>query len=67
MESRIIDLEIRIAHQEASIDELTKAVLELEKQNALMTQELLRLHELVKHMSPSPLALQSEETPPPHY
>ena len=67
MESRIIDLEIRIAHQEASIDELTKTVLDLEKHQALMTQELVSLRSMIKQLSPSVIAPQSEETPPPHY
>lgn len=67
MESRMIDLEVRIAHQEASIDELTRTVLDLEKQQALMTQEILNLREALKQLSPSLVAPQSEETPPPHY
>ena len=67
MESRIIDLEVRIAHQEASIDELTRTVLDLEKQQALMTQELLNLRDVLKQLSPSLVVPQSEETPPPHY
>ena len=67
MESRMIDLEVRIAHQEASIDELTRTVLDLEKQQALMTQEILNLREALKQLSPSLVAPQPEETPPPHY
>lgn len=67
MESRIVDLEVRIAHQEASIDELTRTVLQLEKQQALTLQELEQLKAAIRQMSPSLVAPQSEETPPPHY
>lgn len=65
MESKIIDLEIRIAHQDASIEELTHTVLALEKQQAKLMRELEGFRSVLSQLSL--VAPQSEETPPPHY
>lgn len=65
MENRITDLEIRITHQDASIEELTRTVLEQEKLIRKLQQEMKTIRNHLKEFSH--IAHSSEETPPPHY
>ena len=65
--SRIDDLEIRLMHQEASIDNLTTSLLEQEKVIAEQAEQIRRLEQQVRALTPSHIADASEETPPPHY
>lgn len=67
MEKRITDLEIRIAHQEASIEELTQSYLQQQQQLQAMQVQIEYLRSLLKDMSNSAVRPQSEESPPPHY
>lgn len=65
MNNQITDLEIRITHQEASIDELTRALLDQEQ----LIRKLLGEVEVIRHQLKeySNIAHTSEETHPPHY
>ena len=65
MEEKIIDLEIRATHAEASLEELTRTVLEQQKQIEELRNQLEQVKEVVRQVSP--VADISEETPPPHY
>ena len=65
MENRITDLEIRISHQQAAIDELTETTLQQEKLIESLQQEIKRIREQLSEFSN--IAHISEETPPPHY
>jgi len=65
MENRLTDLEIRITHQEESIDELTRTLLSQEKLIAKLSTDLERVQSQLTTVSN--IASQSEETPPPHY
>ncbi len=65
MENKIIDLEIRITHQDAAIDELTQTVLEQEKLIRKLQQDMKAIRNQLKEYSN--IAHSSEETPPPHY
>ena len=65
MENRLTDLEIRITHQEDSIDELTRTLLEQEKQIVKLKADLERVQKQLTTVSN--IASASEETPPPHY
>jgi len=67
LESKIVDLEIRLTHQEAAIDELTKTNYILEKQQLSMSTELQDLKAMLKALAPSQVVSQDQETPPPHY
>lgn len=67
MESRLEDLEIRIAHQEAAIEELTRTNLAQQQQLEALQVQIGYLKSLIKELSPSAVASRSEETPPPHY
>lgn len=67
MNQRIEELEIRLTHQEATIDTLEQTVLsqarELDRVNARLEQLAARLRD----MASSPMINEAEETPPPHY
>lgn len=67
MESRLTDLEIRLTHQEAALEELTHTVLEQDRLIVDLRGELEYLKGLLKDLAPSAVAPASEETPPPHY
>jgi len=65
MEHRLTDLEIRITHQEESIDELTRTLLAQEKLISKLSADLERVQNQLTQVSN--IANPSEETPPPHY
>lgn len=66
LEARLIDLEIRIAHQEAALDELTRTVLAQERlvqrQREALERVQSQLNALQATSGPS-----LEDGPPPHY
>jgi SlyX protein len=66
-EERITELEIRIAHLEASIDQLTLSSLAMEKVQEEQRQHIQMLKQQLRQLTPSNIASASEETPPPHY
>ena len=67
MESRIIDLEARFSHHDASIDELTSTVLKQQAQIEKLGGELEQIKILLQDISQPNIASEEEETPPPHY
>jgi len=67
MENRLEDIETRVAYQEASIDELTNAMLSQQKQINALQAQLDYFKSVLKELTPSAVAPMSEETPPPHY
>lgn len=67
MESRLEDLEIRITHQDAALEELTRASLAQQQRIEALSAQIDYLKSLLKDLTPSAVASRSEETPPPHY
>jgi len=67
MESRLEDLEIRISHQDAALEELTRASLAQQQRIEMLSAQIDYLKSLLKDLTPSAVASRSEETPPPHY
>ncbi|MDV3239707.1 MAG: SlyX family protein [Gammaproteobacteria bacterium] len=65
--ARIEDLEIRLSHQEAAIDELTRTVLTQERTIHEQAEALRRLERQLRAALPSPVAAPEDESPPPHY
>ena len=67
MESRIIELETKLAFQDDLLNDLNDVVAEQSQTVSMLIRELYELRQVVKNLSPSNIASQSEETPPPHY
>ncbi|PWV61658.1 SlyX family protein [Plasticicumulans acidivorans] len=67
MEDRIIELEIRLAHQDALLADLSDVLYRQGREIDTLRLEMQRLREQLRAQTASNIALPSEETPPPHY
>ena len=67
MEDKITDLEIRMTHQEAAIEEINLVLLKQHNQIESLISDLTMLRKQLSDMSDNNIADQSQETPPPHY
>ena len=67
MENRITDLEIRITHQEAAMEEMNDVLLEQHKLIQNLRDELNHHQRLLRDMNSSNITDAANETPPPHY
>ena len=66
-DAKIIDLEIRLTHQEATIEELNRVLLEQHGLIESLKADVARLKRQFQDISASNVADISQETPPPHY
>ena len=67
MDDRVTDLEIRLTHLEAAIDELTQTVLRQQQALEAAADSLEFVKSMLSDLSPGAVGPLSEETPPPHY
>ena len=67
MENRITELEIRLTHLEDTIEVLNKTIIRQHSDIDLLQLQVSILEKKIKASQPSPIAHESEETPPPHY
>lgn len=69
MESRITELEIRLAHQEHTLEVLNDTIITQHREIDQLKLQLSALEKRLKSLShaESLVAHESEETPPPHY
>jgi SlyX protein len=67
MDDRLIELETKVAFQEDSIQKLTEAVNQHERELYRLTREMKMLREHATAQSESQLAELADEPPPPHY
>ncbi|RTR34913.1 SlyX family protein [Shewanella atlantica] len=67
LERRVEDLEMKLAFQEGTIEELDQQVIKLNDLIAAQQQQLRVLITKLQSVEPSNMASQSEEAPPPHY
>lgn len=66
-EQRLIELEIRYAHQDAALNELSDLVYRQGRQLDALHRQVDDLRRQLRAMAPSNIATAAEETPPPHY
>lgn len=67
MESRLVDLEVRVAFQEDMMQQLNDVIVRQQRQIDQLAAALQSIKMQLQALSPSLIAPQSEETPPPHY
>ena len=67
MESRLTNLETKVAFQDDLLDSLNRIVASQQQQIDLLQQQIQLLYDQLRSLSPSNIALDSEEVRPPHY
>ena len=67
LESRVMELELKVAYQDETIDILNDEIKEHQLMLAKMTHQIELVGEKLKEMKPSSVVSQELETPPPHY
>lgn len=67
LESKLIDLESKLAFQDDTIEKLNSVVTQQQVQLDHLNLQVEKLQEWIKNLQPSNIASSSEETPPPHY
>ena len=67
METKITDLEIRLTHQEAAIEEMNAVLLKQHQLIESLRAELALLQRQLRDIGSSNVADVSQEPPPPHY
>ena len=67
MEDRITELEIRLTHIEDTLDVLNQTVIDQHSLIDRLQLQISILEKKLKAVASSNIALESEETPPPHY
>jgi SlyX protein len=65
--TRLESLELRLMHQEAAIEELTRTVLQQEQLIATQVVAIKRLEAMLRSLSDTNTASPGEDPPPPHY
>jgi SlyX protein len=66
-DARMVDLEIRLTHQEATLQALNDVVADQQAQIGALRKEVEALKRQLHDMTPDNIAAPWEETPPPHY
>lgn len=67
LDARLETLEIRFMHQETSLNELTRALLEQEQLARKHAETIERLEAQIRALTVSSPAAPADEAPPPHY
>jgi SlyX protein len=67
MENRVTELEIRLTHLEDTIEVLNQTIIRQHADIDSLRLQVAMLEKKLKAAQPSPVAHESEETPPPHY
>lgn len=67
LEEKLIDLEIRLTHQEDHIQSLDKIIYEQDQLLTLLTSKIKQMDNKLLTMGEDNILSSAEETPPPHY
>jgi SlyX protein len=66
-ETRVIDLEIRLTHQEATLQALNDMIADQQRLIDQLRKDVDTLKRQLRDLSPADIAAPWEEPPPPHY
>lgn len=67
MESRLTDVEVKLAFQDDLLEALNQTVADQQRRIDLLQDEIRILYQQLKSLQPSMLAEVADEPPPPHY
>jgi SlyX protein len=67
MKERLVELEVRVAFQDQTIQQLNEAVTSQQAQIDRLVRELVMLKSQLTSLAPALVIPQEEEKPPPHY
>lgn len=67
LEEKLMDLEIRLTHQEDHILSLDKIIYEQDKLLTALLEKVKQMDEKLKSTGENNILSADEETPPPHY
>lgn len=67
MESRLADLETKVAFQDDLVESLNRIVAAQQQQIDLLQQQVQLLYDQLRSLSPSNVAGNAEDERPPHY
>lgn len=67
LEEKLIDLEIRLTHQEDHIHSLDKVIYDQDKTITALTERVELLEKKLKAAGEQQILSPHEDTPPPHY
>lgn len=67
MNREIEDLQIRLTYQEESLQQFSITVIKQQNEIDILKQELERLTQRVRELTPSDIGSAENEPPPPHY
>ena len=67
MDERITELEIRLTHFEDTIEVLNQTIIKQADEISDLQLQISVLEKKLKAVQSTPVAHESEETPPPHY
>ena len=67
MEDRITELEIRLTHLEDTLEIFDRAIIKQNSDIDILQLKIEILEKKLKDSANTPIADESEETPPPHY
>jgi SlyX protein len=67
LESRLVDLEIRMTHQEAALEEMTRVLLAQEQLVRRQAESLERIEAQLRSLQAASTGPLEDEPPPPHY
>jgi len=67
VDNRVTELEIRLTHLEDTIEVLNETIIKQHGEIDILQLQVSILEKKIKASQSSPVALESEETPPPHY
>ncbi len=67
IEDRITELEIRLTHYEDTLEQLDQMIISQRNEIGTLQVQIEHLNKKLKSAQTSPVAHESEETPPPHY